>query len=182
MGEHCDWFKHDNYEDATRIVTIIKPADGLLNNPKPPGTIIEQLAEEVDMYPSLLVSSSSALGVSVSQVQRILLLVVCVSVHLLSIDDCSDWSNLHEWKDLHGMPVPAELQGESWVPLLEKSSASHSGKQRSVHFHQCVLVTFGLVCLHRWALRLGAGCLASTHMASGNWSFSHILLQDADLL
>lgn len=57
LGEHCDWFKHDNYEDATRIVTIIKPADGLLKNPKPPGTIIEQLAEEVDMYPSLLVSS-----------------------------------------------------------------------------------------------------------------------------
>jgi hypothetical protein len=56
LGEHCDWFKHDNYEDATRIVTIIKPADGLLKNPKPPGTIIEQLAEEVDMFPSLLVS------------------------------------------------------------------------------------------------------------------------------
>ena len=30
LGEHCDWFKHDNYEDATRIVTIVKPADGLL--------------------------------------------------------------------------------------------------------------------------------------------------------
>ena len=64
LGEHCDWFKHDNYEDATRIVTIIKPADGLLKNPKPPGTIIEQLAEEVDMYPSLLVSSSTAIRVS----------------------------------------------------------------------------------------------------------------------
>ena len=27
LGEHCDWFKHDNYEDATRIVTIIKPGE-----------------------------------------------------------------------------------------------------------------------------------------------------------
>ena len=86
LGEHCDWFKHDNYEDATRIVTIIKPADGLLTSPKPPGTIIEQLAEEVDMFPSLL--------------------------------------------NLHGMPVPAELEGESWVPLLEKASVNSPGKQR----------------------------------------------------
>ena len=34
-------------EDATRIITIIKPAAGLLTNPRPAGTIIEQLVEEV---------------------------------------------------------------------------------------------------------------------------------------
>ena len=33
-------------------------------------------------------------------------------------------------QDLHKMPVPAELEGESWVPLLEKSSANSTGKQR----------------------------------------------------
>ena len=30
-----------------RIITIIKPAAGLLANPRPAGTIIEQLVEEV---------------------------------------------------------------------------------------------------------------------------------------
>ena len=54
LGEHCDWYKHDNYEDATRIITIIKPAAGLLTNPRPAGTVIEQLVEEVDIYPTLV--------------------------------------------------------------------------------------------------------------------------------
>jgi iduronate 2-sulfatase len=29
LGEHCDWFKHDNYEQATRIPLIFKPAAGM---------------------------------------------------------------------------------------------------------------------------------------------------------
>ena len=33
LGEHCDWFKHDNFEASTRIVTIVKPANGLLSGP-----------------------------------------------------------------------------------------------------------------------------------------------------
>ena len=40
LGEHCDWFKHDNTEDATRIITIVKPANGLIANPRRAGTII----------------------------------------------------------------------------------------------------------------------------------------------
>ena len=43
LGEHCDWFKHDNYEDSTRIVTIIKPADGLIPNMRARGEFVEQL-------------------------------------------------------------------------------------------------------------------------------------------
>ena len=54
LGEHCDWFKHDNTEDATRIITIVKPANGLIANPRKAGTIIEQMVEEVDIMPSLL--------------------------------------------------------------------------------------------------------------------------------
>ena len=48
-------FKHDNYEASTRIVTIIKPANGLLDDGRawPRGTMIEGMIEEVDMYPSL---------------------------------------------------------------------------------------------------------------------------------
>ena len=57
LGEHCDWFKHDNYEASTRIVTIVKPANGLLDGRGgaawPRGTMIEGMIEEVDMYPSL---------------------------------------------------------------------------------------------------------------------------------
>ena len=53
-----------------------------------------------------------------------------IHVYVLPIFDRSDGSNAHERKDLHGMPVPSDLQGESWVPLLEKSSAHYSGKQR----------------------------------------------------
>ena len=50
MGEHCDWFKHDNYEASTRIVTIVKPANGLLDGRAwPRGTMIEGMIEEVDM-------------------------------------------------------------------------------------------------------------------------------------
>jgi hypothetical protein len=39
LGEHCDWFKHDNYEDSTRIVTIIKPAEGLIPDMRPRGSV-----------------------------------------------------------------------------------------------------------------------------------------------
>ena len=55
LGEHCDWFKHDNYEDSTRIPTIIKPAQGLLGpDALPAGTMIEDMTEEVDIFPSLV--------------------------------------------------------------------------------------------------------------------------------
>jgi iduronate 2-sulfatase len=52
LGEHCDWFKHDNYEDSTRIPVIVKPATGLFSL-RDRGTTIEQLVEEVDIFPSL---------------------------------------------------------------------------------------------------------------------------------
>ena len=42
LGEHCDWFKHDNYEDSTRIVTIIKPAEGLIPNMRGRGTPLKK--------------------------------------------------------------------------------------------------------------------------------------------
>ena len=45
LGEHCDWFKHDNYEDSTRIVTIVKPAEGLIPNMRPRGGFVEQMVE-----------------------------------------------------------------------------------------------------------------------------------------
>ena len=86
LGEHCDWFKHDNTEDATRIITIVKPANGLIANPRKAGTIIEQMVEEVDIMPSLL--------------------------------------------QLHGLPVPVDLEGDSWVPLLQQSNADSPGKPR----------------------------------------------------
>lgn len=67
-----------------RIPTIIKPAKGLLSSPLPPGSFVEEMVEEVDIYPSLV--------------------------------------------DLHGLEVPADLEGTSWVPLL--TTASAPGKQR----------------------------------------------------
>eukprot|EP00911_Craspedida_sp_UC1_P002859 UC1_evm4s2093 len=56
LGEHTDWFKHDNFEDSVRIPTIIKPAKGLLPDASllPPGSRIAGLVEEADIYPSLL--------------------------------------------------------------------------------------------------------------------------------
>ena len=88
LGEHCDWFKHDNYEDSTRIVTIIKPADGLISNMRPRGQIVEQMVEEVDIYPSLVALHYGAAG------------------------------------------VPVDLEGESWVPLLQLSGQGSPGKPR----------------------------------------------------
>jgi len=67
-----------------RIPTIIKPAVGLLKTPLPAGSIIEQMVEEVDIYPSLV--------------------------------------------DLHGFDVPAVLEGNSWVSLLQSNTTA--GKQR----------------------------------------------------
>jgi iduronate 2-sulfatase len=56
LGEHCDWFKHDNFEDSTRIPVIIKPAaDSVLPTSLGlRGTILEPMVEEVDIYPSLI--------------------------------------------------------------------------------------------------------------------------------
>ena len=169
LGEHCDWFKHDNYEDATRIVTIIKPADGLLKNPKPPGTIIEQLAEEVDMYPSLLVSSSTAIRVS----QRLkcseslfllyaILCICCQSVTAMIGRTCTN-----------GRICTAYLYRQSYRAsrgclcsrILPPTTRGSSGRSISTS----VFCNFWLVCLQHWTLRLGAGFLASTHMASGNF-------------
>ena len=45
LGEHCDWFKHDNYEDSTRILLIFKPASSFA---MPRGRAIEELAENLD--------------------------------------------------------------------------------------------------------------------------------------
>eukprot|EP00040_Diaphanoeca_grandis_P000104 m.14376 g.14376 ORF g.14376 m.14376 type:complete len:531 (-) comp10107_c0_seq1:362-1954(-) len=75
LGEHCDWFKHDNYEDSVRIPMILKPAHGFTGV----GRFVEQMVEEVDIYPSLI--------------------------------------------DLIGLPIPPELQGKSWVPLLRSATA-----------------------------------------------------------
>ena len=55
-------------------------------DPRPPGTIIEQMVEEVDIFPSLL--------------------------------------------HLHGLPVPVDLEGDSWVPLLQTPAGSSPGKPR----------------------------------------------------
>eukprot|EP00937_MAST-01D_sp_MAST-1D-sp2_P000726 g726.t1 len=90
LGEHCDWFKHDNYEDATRIPVVLKPAvAGAGANTSaaavgPRGRPVEQLVEEVDIFPSLL--------------------------------------------ELAGISVPRELQGASWVPLLQAGGARAAGK------------------------------------------------------
>ena len=88
LGEHCDWFKHDNYEDATRIPLLLKPAKGAVGGALglAQGRAVEQLVEEIDIYPSLL--------------------------------------------DLAGLPVPADLQGTSWVPLLSRDGAAAAGKER----------------------------------------------------
>eukprot|EP00035_Acanthoeca_spectabilis_P040066 m.67154 g.67154 ORF g.67154 m.67154 type:complete len:532 (-) comp9849_c0_seq1:28-1623(-) len=53
LGEHCDWFKHDNYEDSTRIPVIFRPAGGASTFPGR-GRMIEQLVEEIDIFPSLI--------------------------------------------------------------------------------------------------------------------------------
>mmetsp|Transcript_17511 Transcript_17511/g.45792 ORF Transcript_17511/g.45792 Transcript_17511/m.45792 type:complete len:545 (-) Transcript_17511:347-1981(-) len=56
LGEHCDWFKHDNYEDSTRIPLLLKPAAahrarwGITSV----GKEIGQLVEEIDIFPSLI--------------------------------------------------------------------------------------------------------------------------------
>ena len=88
LGEHCDWFKHDNYEDATRIPLLLKPAKeavgGALDLRQ--GRAVEQLVEEIDIFPSLL--------------------------------------------ELAGLPVPGDLQGKSWVPLLGQGGAAVTGKER----------------------------------------------------
>ena len=52
-GEHCDWFKHDNYEDSTRIPVIVKPASAS-GVSFARGAILEQLVEEIDIFPSLI--------------------------------------------------------------------------------------------------------------------------------
>ena len=58
LGEHCDWFKHDNYEVSTRIPVILKPATSgvaaaaLAGVQR--GVVVEQLVEEVDIFPTLL--------------------------------------------------------------------------------------------------------------------------------
>ena len=55
LGEHCDWFKHDNYEDSTRIPLLLKPArSSLLRLGGRAGREVTQLVEEVDIFPSLL--------------------------------------------------------------------------------------------------------------------------------
>jgi len=54
LGEHCDWFKQDNYEDSTRFPLIVKPAGGLAHSLAARGQMIEQLVEEVDIFPSLI--------------------------------------------------------------------------------------------------------------------------------
>eukprot|EP00041_Stephanoeca_diplocostata_P023115 m.562163 g.562163 ORF g.562163 m.562163 type:complete len:538 (+) comp22220_c0_seq11:210-1823(+) len=57
LGEHCDWFKHDNYEDSTRIPVLVKPAGSAYRANAmlaPRGSIIEQLVEEIDIFPSLI--------------------------------------------------------------------------------------------------------------------------------
>ena len=55
LGEHCDWFKHDNYEDSTRIPLLLKPArSSLLRLGGRAGREVAQLVEEVDIFPSLL--------------------------------------------------------------------------------------------------------------------------------
>lgn len=48
LGDHGSWTKHSNYEQANRIPLIIK-APGV----SPPGTVTRQLAETVDLYPTL---------------------------------------------------------------------------------------------------------------------------------
>ena len=56
LGEHCDWFKHDNFEDSTRIPLLLKPAKsasarwGITSL----GKEITQLVEEIDIFPSLI--------------------------------------------------------------------------------------------------------------------------------
>ena len=53
LGEHCDWFKHDNYEDSTRIPLIVKPSTDSVGD-APRGREVPQFVEEVDIFPSLL--------------------------------------------------------------------------------------------------------------------------------
>eukprot|EP00729_Bicosta_minor_P010948 gene10947-22936_t len=54
LGEHCDWFKHDNYEDSTRIPLLLKPAASYAPAAGQRGRTVEQLVEELDIYPSLI--------------------------------------------------------------------------------------------------------------------------------
>eukprot|EP00045_Choanoeca_perplexa_P002300 m.23844 g.23844 ORF g.23844 m.23844 type:complete len:564 (-) comp11439_c0_seq1:72-1763(-) len=59
LGEMCDWFKHDNKEAATRIPTFIKPSKATaINNhidmSQKAGTFLEEITEEVDIFPSLV--------------------------------------------------------------------------------------------------------------------------------
>lgn len=82
-GEHCDWFKHDNYETATRIPLLVKPAAGGSHGFAPGGRMLEQLVESVDIFPSMV--------------------------------------------ELAGLAVPAELEGQSFAPLLRDPGASGKG-------------------------------------------------------
>jgi len=82
-GEHCDWFKHDNYETSTRIPLLVKPAAGGLGGLAAGGRLLTQLVEEVDVFPSLA--------------------------------------------ELAGLPVPAELEGQSFAPLLQDPEAPGKG-------------------------------------------------------
>eukprot|EP00035_Acanthoeca_spectabilis_P008659 m.156965 g.156965 ORF g.156965 m.156965 type:complete len:535 (+) comp14448_c0_seq4:83-1687(+) len=56
LGEHCDWFKHDNYEDSTRIPLLLKPANAHRTRwgISATGKEIGQLVEEIDIFPSLI--------------------------------------------------------------------------------------------------------------------------------
>lgn len=51
LGEHCGWEKHDNYEASLRFPFLLKPPSGAMLAVR--GLAVEQLVEEIDIYPTL---------------------------------------------------------------------------------------------------------------------------------
>jgi hypothetical protein len=121
------------YEDSARIVTIIKPADDLIPGMRKRGEIVEQMVEEVDIYPSLVAlhwgevrkhenphldSTRKAAMSSVycpNQVER----GAAQATERICLSDGNEQA-----------AVPLDLEGVSWIPLLQKSGQASAGKPR----------------------------------------------------
>ena len=115
-----------NYEDSTRIPLLLKPAQG---SGYDTGRSVEQLVEEVDIYPSLL--------------------------------------------ELVGLPVPSDLQGRSWVPLLSKAGAATAGKARV--WSQYPHFNSGTADDTRWPLSANKTQAMGYSMRTARWRYTEWL-------
>lgn len=101
LGEHCDWFKHDCYEDSTRIPLLLKPAVSSLQRwgISSTGKEIAQMVEEVDIYPSLIDLAGLAVPTELQGTTRdgsVVPYCFFVSINLCIVRSNAGYCNLQE--------------------------------------------------------------------------------------